>query len=290
VGKLLPVVRAGPEETLAGALIDLDGDGLNDAVYTNQQAATLTIWWGQRGGILVEGARTEIPAGRSSAAPSLLVTAGTRTLILPRPDTGDLARWRVENRAFIPLEPIPQPGSPRAAVLVHWDDDPDLDLLVNTEPCLMVRRGDGAGGFPTGTCVAMQPYAEVKGALDIAGRRLAMLVGDDRVALYDGGADGAPHVRERLPFASPFHGDLARAGAAEVYRPFPDAPYLARWRRRMEAPVGATNAWDGCLWATGQLDGFTLLAVDDHDGDSDPEVIGSRTCAGCTSNQVAWRR
>jgi hypothetical protein len=284
VGQLLPVVRPGPEETLAGAVFDLDGDGLNEAVYTNQQAESLTIWWGKRGNLLVES--TALPAGRS-AAPALLLEHGAeRMLLLPRADTGDIARWRVTGRTLTPLTPLPQPGSPRGAVLAHWDADDTLDLVVNTEPCLMLRPGDGAGGFGNGTCVAMAPYAEARGTFPVGGRVRAILKQGEAFSLVEGGADGVPDVRERLPFGRA----VGMRGRTELYATLDDGSVLARWTRRADAPLQAADAWSGCLWARGQLDGRALHTVDDLDGDEVPEVLGSRTCAGCTSNQIAWRR
>ncbi len=285
LGTLLPVVRPGPEETLAASAFDLDGDGLDEAIYTNQQAETLTIWWGKRGGILVEAA--SVPAGRSAAPALLLEEGGVRQLLLPRADTGDIARWKVEGRSLTRLASIAQPGSPRGAVLAHWDEDATLDLVVNTEPCLMVRPGDGKGGFPTGICVAMQPYAEARGTLEMNGRQLVLLRGDDAVALYDGGADGVPRLREAPPVP---RGAMAAFGRPELYATLPDQITLGRWTRRGGAPLGADDAWRGCAWARGQLDGRALHTLADLDGDDVPEVIGSRTCAGCTSNQVGWRR
>jgi hypothetical protein len=290
VKSLLPIVRPGPEETVAAAAFDIDGDGFGDAVFTNQLAESLTIWWGKAGGVLVPANRQEIAAGRSASSALLHAEGSVRQLLLPKADASRIARWSVQGRVLTPLPDIQQPGSPSAAVLVHWDDDDALDLLVNTEPCLMWRKGDGSGAFPVGACVEMGGRTIARAAIALVGRTLAVLQRDRKLGVFDGGADGAPRSRETLPFFGglPFPAALPLPRGAAFFVTEEHGTTLGRWTRAAAAPLSAPTAWSSCQWARGQIDGRRLHAVGDLDGDGSPELLGSITCSGCTSNQIGW--
>jgi serine/threonine protein kinase len=278
---LQPVVRQAPEETVAANAFDLDADGLQDAVYTNQLAASLTIWWGARSAVLA--APTNMPAARSHAAAQLYAYGSARELLLPLPDASTIARWSVTGRTFTPMAAVEQPGTPTAAAVVNWDGDDVPDLLVETVPCVMFRRGDGAGGFEVGRCAALRAGVHVVGAVQVGDRATAVLFDADGGFLAHGGADGTSLVREAIAPGVP----LPRTDAdGEVY--VAQGPILQRWTRT-DAVFGTPGAWSGCTWATDNDGDWKLFGAVDADQDGTPEVLAARTCAGCTSNQTMLR-
>ncbi len=162
-----PQVAMAGEETNYAYLHDLDRDGFDDLIAVNQQSADLSIWWGNAQGRLGKPTRWRI--GRCNAWLAFGdVNGDGRTDIVAaiQRTAGQAAPWlavytQQAGRTLAREEGdrLEESGGPNEVALIDTDRDGALDIVARRMDtgCLLVRRGDGRGGFAAGTCATMLP-------------------------------------------------------------------------------------------------------------------------------------
>jgi hypothetical protein len=270
----------GPVESVAAALGDLDGDGLLEAIFSNQGAETLTIWWGRAGGLPRE--RQELAVGRVSGTVAVLDTDGDgkSDLVVPHRDEARFSVWRgLGGRSFAEGESVaqaPAPGNVTAAGrLLAFEADGFLSARPPARGSWPGHHGisitQRSGAPPAVIFQGERPWASAQGP---AGWRL-YAVGDtaEEAARLDLPASvaGARFLVPWWDAAAPT-ALAAFVGDALLRVSFDDA--------------GTLQACRAGEWPTPHI---TPAAVADLDGDGTPDVVATQTCTGCTSNHVFAR-
>ena len=278
----------GPRESLGATAQDIDGDGQQDLVFTNQLEETLTIYWGNPAGSMDD--ITSLPTLRSESRVAIgdVDGDGQHDLLVASPDDASFALHRgTGNRSFEPAHTFFQGSRPSFPWLIDWDADGALDLLFTHLDCIAWRKGQGEGSFGPHACLGRSTI--IKGVLDRDQDGLLELLVPTKGGLETWERDTGGWVGERRRLASLPPGrvhvsaaDIDGKEGAEIYllRPYTSPSVI-----RMTPPE-----WNPCALAQTRLP-FELHAMTALDANSDGAVdfVGTRTCAGCTSNHLLYR-
>jgi hypothetical protein len=261
----------------------VDGDGFPDVLFPHLLGEVVRIYWGD--GQATLGAYTDVSGGRTDRPPAVgdVDGDGQADLVLALVDAGSFRLLRGRgDRTFGPPEDVFQGPAPIEAQLVDIDGDRQLDLLFRDTryPDLLWRRGDGRGGFAAHQVLWSSPSSKLLGLLwagrDATGTSVAVWLQDEIRTLQVRGA-------------------AVVTGAAQVSTPSSSFPPLA-WVQDGSV-VGWYQTHNESLfrWLE-QEKGWCVAgtasdasAMGDLDRDGVPELLISRTCAGCTSNHVLMR-
>ena len=307
------IVALGREEARLGYFEDLDGDGFDDAVFGQQLAEVVFVFWGgEEGGLDFP---TVIDFGRVGPGVSFGDVdedgftdrvAAVQSQGPPVADQSRIARGLGE-RAFADTNiELPQAYNPNYTALLDVDGDGHLDLLSRLPglACIGLRMGDGAAGFDDDRgCVV--DYATLA---DDEAIRVADLDGDGRRELVElrGPPAAELWVHDFASFAVtglPTSTTIATPGdiPARFYDiwdadgdgrddviAFDQDPEDFTWSIR--AKSGSTV----CELASNlsRQDVHSVVAwtaVGDINADGRMDVLGCSTCAYCLSNLYLYR-
>jgi len=268
----------GPRETVAVGAADVDGDGLNDALFTNQLDESVTIWWGAGDRRFV--ARQNVPAGRSGFPAEVgdFDGDGHADLLLSLFDDNAFALVRGSgDRAFKAAERIMQGPSPREARFLQLNDGPAL--LFPAGPDLNLRRVKSKLPWPGQERIGHSySNARMDATIVRAAQAVYTIVNDPSHDLFvldlDGHVSKGPSHPEWPEHTRTFAADLTPEPGEELYAYLADASIIRLPLANGEPLCRAAPP----LYATG-----VLTHLDD---DGIPDEIAAETCAGCTSNQI----
>jgi formylglycine-generating enzyme required for sulfatase activity/Ca2+-binding RTX toxin-like protein len=289
----------GPQETVGSFACDLDRDGLDDAIFVNQLAGNISIYWGTTAGVL--DAPTTVPTGRVSGSGACgdLNRDGRIDLVLSRQDSNSvlvlLANGR---RTFGGGAAIGGLSFPSRVALADVNQDGHLDLLAavgGTPWCcesatkewrLLLGSGTGAFAAPT------RAFSTTEGRHDLAFGDLDGDGGVEAVTARDGAAlimklDAAGQVTSETRHA-PTDCDVT---AVLVTRPRAGL-FLgcgaAGWRSYavVDGAVSATGCPLPSMPSTCGAQGTSPCspkAILDFNGDGLRDFLDRHTCSFCTS-------
>ena len=300
VRDFLPQRALGPEETIAAAVDDLDGDGAPDVIFSNQAAESLTFWWGRAGGMPERG--EDLPVGRVSGTVAVLDVDGdgANDLVVPHRDDAAFGVHRgARGRAFDAGVRVFQGPAPGNAVTVSGGDASDLRAVVFDADGFLHRRdtlrgaapapagnGVGDGAWGAHRLIAQERTAGPPSVFTHAGRAWVSLRGARGWELRAASGDIEAAATLDLPAevtAARFVVPWWEAGGARSVAAFVDESVV---RVALDA-AGAPRACRVGPWRA--LDPASPAAVADLDGDGAPDIVATLTCSGCTSNQVLAR-
>ena len=259
----------GDRETLTSDLLDVDQDGHPDALFVSQLDESLQVLRGGPG-VGVEGVHV-LDVGRGSVAPTLidLDQDGRSEVILPERDDARLrVLWMGDDLQPTRTELVDQAGPMEHAQAVDMDSDGINDLVGPTDfgRHLAWRRVPGDG--------TLEPARLILSVKDVAVRDM---LGRDMI-LEEAGAWSWRR--------------LTPGGGLEFLRDVPPGAFLlglpggvgvvdrdGRRMLRLDAPPCGLGDLGDFLTRGGRLG----RRVADWNADGVPDVVGSRTCQGCTS-------
>jgi hypothetical protein len=271
----------GPRETLAVGGADLDADGLQDGIFVNQLAASLSVAWGEAGGGM--GAPVELAVGRAAHAPAVvdLDEDGALDIIVGMPDDSAFAVLRgLGGRRFAPAGRVMQGPAPRELRVLRRPAGPALLF--------------GAGGQLWERPLAPQlPWPGHRPLADYDTDSELVFVerpGEVWVLSYRRGqrellrfdADLTLTARRPAPAWPPiihaFSAALDGAPGEELYGVSEQGQGL---RLPLDGPGACAMSPPGAMGHTS-----LLLHLDD---DGLPDHLRAETCAGCTSRHLMER-
>lgn len=276
-----------PPEALGVTAADLDGDQQIDLIFTNQLDPSISIYWGEGTGSLREPTTLSIVRSESRIGVGDLNEDGLPDLVIASPDNAMFSlRFGTGSRSFGPHQELFQGSRPSFPMVLDWDNDGHQDVMFTHLDCLAWRRGRGDGTFAQHECLG--DASRVHGVLKEQGRTSVLVGVAGWLEQWTPGTDGwvikntrlvpLPKARVHVSMA-----DIDSDGQNELYlfRSF-TTPSLVR----LQAPD-----WEPCVLADTvplYVDLHTMKAVDVNE-DGVVDFMGTRTCAGCTSNHVVYR-
>jgi hypothetical protein len=272
------VTAVGPRETVAVSTADLDGDGMLDALYTNQLDQNVTVRWGSRE--RDSGVRQEIATGRSAFPPQVIDVDhdGLLDMLVSLSDDAAFGVVRgVGGRRFATPVRIVQGPSPREAHVTRLGHRSYLVFVSGQE---LYRREITAD-------LAWPPH-----------ERLGNIA-----------PDGAPTVSfaasdmELFALVRTASLQLFAIGATGIVRPLPLPSRWAEMPTVIVARTGPNDAEellglsvDGASWRIPSVDdappciiaksSYGTQTIARLDGDDTFDAVGARTCSGCTSEHA----
>jgi hypothetical protein len=267
----------GPEETTAVSIADADGDGLQDVIFTNQLAESLSIWWGRRGEMPRE--RVDVHIGRSSSPARVgdVDGDGRSDIVVALPDAAALGilRGTPDARRFMDVETVFQGPAPHSPVLLDWNADGRSDVLFSEalDPYQAeARTSDGQTWLPhilLGSAIGM-PLLALDAHRLITAREGRLM----RVELDAWGSlvhrNELGYSQEWSPLGVVQQELIVGLKSGELHR-------LSESGRR-PCRLGDLPADFGRWSATADLDGDGTL-----------DAVSFASCRGCTSNHVFAR-
>jgi hypothetical protein len=291
---------AGPNETVGNLACDLDADGFDDAIFVNQLAGSVSIYWGNAQAAFASA--TTLSTGRAGGAAACadFDNDGRPDLLVTRQDSHAFDVYpQTAARTFGAAVTTSGLSFPHGVATVDADGDGNVDALVRTGGTAMIGpsanpvwsylRGRGDGSFD-GAVAAF-------GAAG-ASHWFADLDGDGKVEVI-GGA-GAPYTISTV----------GAGGALTSVGTFAPAP-CASLEAFTTADVNADGRGDLLLQCSGTLvayistglyqfapctvgsmpsvcgmNGTTRCgahAVFDYNHDGRADFMGSATCSFCSS-------
>jgi hypothetical protein len=258
-----PRTELGPRESTASNIRDVDGDGHNDVLFTNTLDETVTIWWGT--GRTHPTERTDVPIGRSGGAVAVedVNNDGLRDLVGNMPDEAAIAEVLATGlRTFgAPRRHLQGPSGHDLMLVPTWPGQAGPQLLFRIPGLCVATRTR----LDTGTWL---PHTCISGPADV----LSYGVADTKTILAK---RGPRWFRVTDGTARPEADD-----AAVVLNDVGGVRFLGIGADLVRVNVDGSR----CQWATPT--GIMAPAIGDLDGDRRPDVVGTRTCQGCTSNHV----
>lgn len=293
-----PKWRLGGRESLEAAAFDVNQDGLVDAIFSNQQDETLSFYFNSANGF----PQTPITQSsvRTKSAPAfgdlnddglidMVVTSADQSLIEIRLGTHD--------ELLPPHKTLFQGQQCINPLLLDWDGDGSLDLVITGLWGLLWRKGDGKGSFaPHQTITSKVLYSIVlKGDGQSKGRLLILRKNRLETIVHSRQTEGHLVLNsQELP--------PEIAGKNSEFR----TPY----KMKLIGTDGKTALPQLWIWGRyGERDQFSLdweaenpsfcrqIVLNDHipaiiadisdfNNDGAHDFLATRTCAGCTSNHV----
>jgi hypothetical protein len=275
-----------PKESLDGDLVDVDADGIPDAVFSNTYSESVSIWWGERDRMPTQ--RLDVATGRSVRAPAVgdIDGDGTADLLVPLYNDAGIAVFQGKARSFAHVRRIFQDPAPRTVTLADVNGDSRLDLVTTHESTtnIYVRFADehAPDGFTSQQKIldaaAVGSNARVFATPE--GASIWIASGHDavRVPILPSGAAGP---MERYPLPLTVQHPVREAGR--------DIPlFVASGEDGMVIVRLEAAGEDPCMLGTFPMGGH-VHGVGDLDGDSVPDRISSATCQMCDSNHIFSR-
>ncbi len=266
-------VRAGPEETVAGALADIDKDGLLDAIFSNQGAETATIWWGERGQMPTQ--HQEVPLGRTGAPVAVadVDQDGFPDLIGALQDYSAIAEMRgAGERSFHPPTRVFQNPPPTSLAVLTPPGSPATLVFSELRGNLNTRTRAAAWG-PHRMLMNEVDGVTVAGLVPSGGSVYVMMTGEQgaRARSHQRGPLETPPLQRWIASPSSQQDDYRLFGVTadrEIVQISPEAPPCVLGR---------------------EFRHWQYAAIGDLDGDGVLDAIAHATCRLCTSNQVFIR-
>ncbi len=294
-GTLSELTKAGGKESQGSFVVDLDGDGFQDPVWTNQLDQTATVFWGN-GLAQFPPTSTTFAVGRTAAYAAFgdLNGDGRKDVVTSNQDYNSIrVAMQTANRVFAAPTTIAQSGFPQWVTLLDANRDGKLDLLVSTPQlgCWTLRLGDGVGGFAPGACLAGMPSTN-------GFARAGDLDGDGWAELVWGDYPGTQYIIVKLTAAGAVQGTLPVAVAGYPVLSWLDLVDLNQDGKLDLVHSGKTAAnapwtvviqynqgglvFSPCTFGSspGANAGFSF---GDLNGDKKPEYTRSTTCSFCNS-------
>jgi hypothetical protein len=288
-------VLPGPVESMDASARDLDGDGTAEAFFVNQGDATVTVRAGDpTGGFSV---RATWQSGRGDSAPVFgdFDGDGILDVALAQPDENRLRVATLAQAETGAWTDVFQPIAPRHAVALDWDRDGLDDVMFLGTDCIAWKAGRAGQPLAPHRCVEDRTRATWLGqALRAGATGWPLVLADGAVAALQPGPGGREGARVRVlsPEArrgtgEPYAADIDRDGTSELYA-FTRDGALLRWRLSATTDSAPPTPGPPCtlLPGTSEYGTHPVRALADVDGDRVVDVLQTRTCAGCTSNQV----
>jgi hypothetical protein len=290
-------VFPGPVEAVDAAALDVDADGILDAVFVNQGAETVSVRRGDPQRKFPEVATWDV--GRVESAPVLgdFDGDGVREVALARADANELDIAPLRGGSPGSWEPLFQSLNPRRPVSIDWDRDGVDDVVFQGRECTAWRRGRQGKALAPHACIEpAERSAWLRASLRVGATAwpLVMTVeGLDALAPAPGGGE-ARHVRllrETTVGAWSLSGAVYGAdsdadGRSELYA-FTRLGALLRWALA-DADTASPTLDAPCTLLAGPSNYGTASpqALADVDGDQVIDLLIARSCSGCTSNHV----
>jgi hypothetical protein len=278
VADWVPAVHMGPEETAAVSIADADGDGLQDVIFTNQRAESLSIWWGQRG--MMPTDRTDVHVGRSTSAARVgdVDGDGKTEIVVALPDVAafGILRASEEARRFRDVEHIFQGPAPLFPVLLDFNQDGRSDVVfaeaLELGRSAYARVANGSGWDPhvmLGASLGVPLLAiDEKSLITVQSKRLAQVDLDASAQVASRVDLGFTH--DWTPVATMKRDVVLSGPAGELVR--------ANGPRGGPCRLGVLPVGFG-RWG----------AAADLDGDGTLDAVALDSCRSCTSNHVFAR-
>lgn len=276
---LTGTVHVGPRETTSAAIVDADGDGHQDVVFTNQLDESASIWWGQLGGM--PSTVSQVPIGRGESPVAVLDVDGDGALDLVSSMKDDAAFGIVRGlggRHFAPVRRVMQGPGPRRARVLPLASGPHV--FFTADEAFQARKITADLDWPRHWEILFPPDLGAGVVVRREGAPWLVTKGNGEARATRVGTDGALGESVRV------HGASADAWLLPVADPArPEQESLAA---AVTSDLLVRLGWgeeSACALATGR-DVTTIGALGDIDGDGVLDAAASRTCAGCTSNQM----
>jgi serine/threonine protein kinase len=280
----------GPRETVNAAAADLNNDGFDELIFTNQYDENLSIYDVKKDALLTPSL---LPFARSSEATAIadLNKDGYLDILGAHPDQANLTlHYGKGGLQFSKPRNIMQDGQPRAPRLIDWNGDGSLDILVqrgtaglaSVEDCLTYIKNLGSEsfaphqciGYPLGAPVILLPTHRVYSVEDDS------IVRRDKQANLLLGPAETVFPKEYFVDARPlrlFPYDLNQDGVDELYVSF-FGVYHAIMRFNEEKPEKS------CLVAYNAPIINHALVITDFNRDGLFDYAAATTCSFCVSN------
>ena len=270
--------RLGPRETVAAGLLDVDGDGFVDSVYSNQMDQSISIYWGNADHAL--DSFVEIEVGRINQLPLIgdLNRDGLVDFMTLHEDESNIQThlqtvdrtWEVSSKNF-------QAPPPRQGALVDLNQDGWLDVMF-TVPILdqnIQYRLGSKDGF-----MGHSPLGSVPNVVFVPNQPWVAYVDGDRILRRD--------VRRNLSMSTPTEvsrvSDLKRLLPVELS----DGEWMlygiqAGSQKLIE--LSSSPCWKMQL---SDEEYGRMKGLGDWNQDGIIDWVGLVTCAECTSNHLLY--
>ena len=270
--------RLGPRETVAGGLIDVDGDGFADAVYSNQLDQSISIYWGNPNYEFAEV--VEISVGRINQIPLIgdVNQDGLTDMVTLHEDEskiqthlqGDGRGWTVAAEDF-------QAPPPKQGALVDLNQDGWLDIMF-TVPILdqnIQYRLGSKDGF-----LGHSPLGDVPDVVFIPNQPWVVYVDGDRVLRRD--------IERNLSMTTPV--EIAQVPKLNQVLPVQDAVgawvlYGVQSGSQKLIELSSSPCWKMQL---SDEEYGRIKGLGDWNQDGIFDWAGVVTCAECTSNHLLY--
>ena len=270
--------RLGPRETVAAGLLDVDGDGYMDAVYSNQLDQSLTIYWGNIDYAL--DVFTEIKVGRINQVPLIgdLNKDGLVDFVTLHEDESNIQthlqtvdrEWEVSGEDF--QAPPPQQGS-----LVDLNQDGWLDVMF-TVPILdqnIQYRLGSKDGF-----LGHSPLGNVPDVVFVPNQPWVVYMDGERVLRRD--------IKRNLSMSTPL--EVARVPDLKRLLPVQTADDGWMLYGIQTGTQKLIELSDDPCWKMQLSDEEygRMKGLGDWNQDGIIDWVGLVTCAECTSNHLLY--
>ena len=268
--------KLGPRETVASAMIDVDGDGFVDAVYTNQMDKTLSVYWGNPEYKLDETMEMEI--GRSSHRPLIgdINKDGKLDMVTLHGDESRIRSYIQEDeRIWKKSADDFQGPPPKSGALVDLNGDGWLDLMFTAsgvDQNVQYRLGSSEG------FIGHAPLGTVPGAVFIPNQPWLVYYDGERVWRRD--------IKSNLSMSLPV--ELAKVSDIKhifaVQNKDQDwTLYAVQSSTKKLIELSEEPCWKMEL---SDKEYAHMKGLRDWNSDGIVDWIGFATCAECTSNHL----
>ena len=289
IARLIAVTGPGPNESLGGAFGDFNGDGKVDAAFTSLQGETVSLYLNLTSNGL--GPALEFPSHRSTIRPAMGNFNGDQQddlLVVHSDDSGYQIFLGSSDKGLQPKRTLFHGRPPDHIGIADWNGDGLSDLLLADIPsdCLGVRSQRPDGSFSPTQCVipAFPDQA-------VFGDSPPRFYGYDRTTYqlwqWTSHSGGEPEAEEvwNSGYSRP---EFFLVGTHRL----PDSPpqLYGAWMEGNTVSLirfqKDRESWAGCVDSVFTGNPLRVSDVSDLNGDGRADFLGTRTCAGCSSNHV----